>query len=252
MSFAHNKDIISFMMEEGAKAYPNEACGFIIAKGKKSVPVLCTNISSSPKNQFLVSLDEKDAISKEGEIIAVWHTHCNVPPTPSDADKANCEAMSVPYLIMSVYRNEEGKFDYSELQLLEPSGFEMPYLERPYVFGVFDCYSLGRDYYKREFGIQLGDYPRIHNFWSNGFNFFGENWEKEGFVRVDDSEYKVGDVFLLQMSTSEYPDHVGIYVGNEMMLHHQINRLSRRDIYGGHWYKHTVAHLRHRRFVNAD
>ncbi|WP_255344084.1 NlpC/P60 family protein, partial [Acinetobacter baumannii] len=43
---------------------------------------------------------------------------------------------------------------------ISPTGYEAPYEGRPYVYGSFDCWTLCRDFYLREFGIELRDYPR--------------------------------------------------------------------------------------------
>jgi cell wall-associated NlpC family hydrolase len=50
----------------------------------------------------------------------------------------------------------------------------------------------------------------------------------------------------MQTDGSGNPNHIAVYIGNEMILHHGHGRLSRRDIYGGFWQKHTTHHLRHK------
>jgi proteasome lid subunit RPN8/RPN11 len=241
-----SNDLVSFVQEEGARQYPNEACGLVVRVGKKSVPVACKNVAENPTQHFVMDVRDYAAASDMGEIIGIWHTHIEIDPTPSDADKMGCENSELPWFIMSVYK-AEGGYNFSEMTVTEPSGFEMPYLERPYAFGVLDCWSLVRDYYRREFNIKLGDYPRIERFWANGFDFFGENWKNEGFVQlVNDEEPRTGDLFLIQTDGSGNPNHIAIYLGDEVILHHCHGRLSRRDIYGGYWNKHTTHHLRHK------
>ncbi len=53
-------------------------------------------------------------------------------------------------------------FHFSEMNVIYPCGFEMPYLGRPYVFGVFDCWMLCRDYLKREFDVELNANAHLH------------------------------------------------------------------------------------------
>ncbi len=231
------------MKEEGAKAYPHEACGYVVRKGKKSWPVVCTNLSETPRNHFLISLEERLRVEELGEVVGVWHTHVNESPEPSPADRVGCEVSDVPWFILSVYGGET--LSFSDMTTLEPSGFELPYLERPYAFGVLDCWSLVRDYYRREFDIALGDYPRVESFWAKGLDFFGLNWQAENLVKVNGQEPQVGDLFFIQTDGGGVINHVAIYIGNELILHHCHGRLSRRDVYGGYWHKHTVLHLRH-------
>jgi cell wall-associated NlpC family hydrolase len=59
--------------------------------------------------------------------------------------------------------------------------FELPYVGREFVFGVVDCYTLCRDWYNREFGLNLNDYDRRDKFWLRGENLYLDNFAKEGF-----------------------------------------------------------------------
>lgn len=241
-------DLLQVIQEEGVRQYPNEACGVVVRVGKKSVAIPCKNAADNPQTHFVMDVADYCAAADQGEIVGIWHTHPEASSQPSDADRVGCENSEVPWYIVGISKAADS-FYFDEMAVVEPSGFEMPYLERPYAFGVLDCWSLVRDYYRREFGIQLGNYPRIERFWAKGHNFFGspENWEKEGLVLLtNDEEPRNGDLFFIQTDRFDAPNHVGIYVGNEMMLHHAHGRLSRHDIYGGYWQKHTTHHLRHR------
>ena len=244
-------DLLQAIQEEGARQYPNEACGVVVRKGRKSVALPCKNTSADSRNHFLMDANDYATAADQGEIIGIWHTHVNIPPEPSDADRVGCENSGVPWYIVGVFKADNG-FSFSEMVVVEPSGFEMGYLERPYAFGVLDCWSLVRDYYRREYSIALNDYPRIERFWANGHDLFGRNWKPEGFVSLVDQEPQLGDLFLIQTDSSGNPNHIAIYIGNEMILHHCHGRLSRRDIYGGYWQKHTTHHLRWKGFCNVD
>ncbi len=239
-------DMLQVIREEGARRYPAEACGVVIRKGKKSLAIPCENISSNP-TMFIVNPDDYLAAVRQGEVIGVWHTHPEASPQPSEADRVGCENSELPWYIVGVYRQADGTLSFSDMVTLEPNGFELPYLERPYAFGVLDCWSLVRDYYRREFGIKLGDYPRIEKFWLKGHDFFGDGWAKEGFVQlINDEAPQRGDLFIMQTESSGAPNHIGVFVGDDLMLHHAHGRLSRHDIYGGYWHKHTIYHIRHR------
>lgn len=243
-----SNDLMTFIQAEGARQYPNEACGLVVRVGKKSVPVACKNVAENPQQHFVMDVRDYAAASDMGEIIGIWHTHVELPPVPSDADKMGCESWEMPWYIVSVYK-AEGGYSFSEMTVTKPSGFELDYIERPYAFGVLDCWTLVKDYYRREFGIRLNnDYPRVAEFWKNGYDIFGnsENWEREGLVELIGEEPRTGDLFLIQTDNTGKPNHIAIYLGDEVILHHCHGRLSRRDIYGGYWQKHTVHHLRHK------
>ena len=239
-----NKDLRLAMRQYGAQHYPEEACGLIIEVGKKVNIIDLPNCAEDRRNNFRIAPEEYAKASDLGEVIGVWHTHCDLSEKPSQADLAACESSELPWYIISVKMNEVG-FEFSDVFHFAPSGFQMDYIGRPYVFGVFDCYSLVRDYYAREFQITLGNYPRIDNWFRLGHNFFVDHYKEEGFECLVNGEEPIeGDIFLIN-SSGDVPNHLAIYIGDEKIIHHTHGRLSRRDVYGGYWKKHTVNHLRH-------
>jgi len=238
-----DKHILEAMNSIAIQRYPLEACGLIVASGNKSRLIECRNISAYPQHQFLIDPKSYAEAVEAGEIVAVWHSHIDIPNTPTEADKQDCEMHQMPWFITSVCKTEDG-FVTSEPYKLEPSGYEAPYEGRPYVFGVFDCWAVIRDYYRREFEIELEDFNRVEFFWLKGIDVIGKNWENAGFKLVTDDSYQVGDLFLIQNSASII-NHVAMYVGNDQILHHCHNRLSKKDMYSGYWHKHTVMHIRH-------
>lgn len=119
------------------------------------------------------------------------------------------------------------------------------YLGRPFVFGVTDCYTLVRDFYKNEFGIELTNYARYDGWWNDGLNLYVDNIRKEGFFLLQQGEeLRYGDVILMCLS-SPVPSHAAIYVGNNKVLHHVQNRLSRVDDYRGMFRNFTASIWRH-------
>lgn len=237
-------DLSAAMKTYGASHYPEEACGLLVQVGKKVKILDLPNCAEDRRSHFRIASEEYAKAADMGEIVGVWHTHCDISEKPSEADLAACESSELPWYIMAV-KNTESGLSFSEVFHFSPSGFQMDYVGRPYVFGVFDCYSLVRDYYAREFQITLGNYPRIDNWFRLGHNFFLDHYKEEGFVcLVGGEEPAPGDVFLIS-SGSEIPNHLAVYIGNEKILHHAHGRLSRRDLYAGYWKKHTCNHLRH-------
>lgn len=229
-------------------SYPNEACGFVLSVGKgKSVFFEAKNTSPDPKQFFVIGQDDYLEALQVGQIKAVWHTHVDIDPKPSEADKVGCENSELPWYILSIYKRENG-FEFSELTAFEPNGYEAPYIGRPYAYGPLDCWSIVRDFYRREFEIVLGDYPRIKEFWKVGYNFFEDNWKNEDLVDVSGQELEIGDILYFQTDGSGNPNHAGVYSASERVLHHSMGRLSREEvyIYGCYWHKHTVKQLRHK------
>lgn len=114
---------------------------------------------------------------------------------------------------------------------------------REWDYGRFDCYCLVRDWFAQA-GVKLNDYPREGFWWERGENWFLENFEREGFVAINPSELAPGCVIIMQIG-AKVPNHVAVYLGDNIILHHLINRLSTRDIYGEFYRKVTTHVLKH-------
>lgn len=245
--------MITEIQKHAIKAFPHEACGVIVKKGKSKMQVVsCRNIAEVPEHFFVCHPDDLAAAEEQGEFVAVWHSHTHTDNTASDADMAGCEATELPWLIIALRQADEAiegvNWHVSDLNVITPSGFEMPYLERPYVFGVFDCWLLCRDYLKREFNVHLDVLPELHipRWWEGDVDILGDNYKDQGLVRLEEgTEPQKGDIFFMQFG-GKFANHCAVYIGDDMILHHQQDRLSCRAIYGGSFAKHTTHHLRHK------
>jgi cell wall-associated NlpC family hydrolase len=90
---------------------------------------------------------------------------------------------------------------------------------------------LVRDWYCEQ-GIDLPDWDRpatIDEF--NANPMFDYCWEEAGFCPIDISEIQPGDAMLMAIESNNL-NHVGVYVGDRMVLHHLRGRLSSRDQLG--------------------
>lgn len=213
---------------------PREACGLVVKIDGVDTYHPCRNMAEHDQ-QFVMHPEDYAAADAAGEIVAVVHSHPNLPAEPSQADRVSCEASGLPWWIVSL--------PSKEWAYLAPEGYKAPLIGRLFYHGVLDCYSLIRDWYQEERGITLPDFERQHEWWFKGGDLYRDNFAKAGFVKVFD-EPQVGDVMLMQI-LSNVPNHGAIYLGNNLILHHLSGRLSAREVYGGYYLKHTVAVLRY-------
>ena len=242
---APDKDALEAIRQAAFRAYPNEACGLLVEVGNKVQALECRNAAPNPREHFALNIDDYEAHADKGEVVGVWHSHPDASSEPSVADRMGCDDSMLPWLIVGVGKGENGVLTQFGMTVIEPSGNEVPLVGRPYIYGIYDCYTIVRDFYRREFGIELGSYAHAPAGWWNGSgNWFVENFEREGFVQLPEgSEFQYGDLLFMQMG--KVANHAALYVGDDKILHHCVGRLSRHDVFGGYWHKHTTHHLRH-------
>lgn len=236
--------------------YPRECCGLIVASGgRRDKYVPCRNVAATANEHFILHPgDYAEAEDKYGPPVALVHSHPDAEAAPSDADRVACEEMAIPWLIVSV---REGAIDGQHL--LQPEGWQAPLLGRPFYHGILDCYTLLRDFYKRELSIELADYPRGDSWWTMGENLYVDNYQREGFRQLRQGEaIQYGDIVFMALK-SDVPNHAGVFLGDvqlkeqpflhkvpDAMLHHLYGRLSERVVYGGYWAEVTRMVIRHK------
>jgi proteasome lid subunit RPN8/RPN11 len=234
------KDTIKKKIEDHAEyTFPQECCGLLVNVSGKQIYHPCTNIAAGHEEQDFV-LDPMNYAEAEdlGEIMGVVHSHPNASEQPSEADKVSCAKSGKPWYIVS--------YPAKRWASIMPEGYEAPLTGRSFSYGVLDCQTLYIDYYRKEFGIEMKQYGSEYDWWKNGKNYYAENWEKEGLVEVKDhTQIKRHDLIFMQI-VSDVPNHAAVYLGNNMILHHLMGRLSTKDIYGDYYQKHTTHVLRHK------
>jgi proteasome lid subunit RPN8/RPN11 len=217
--------------------YPREACGLVIVEKGREVYVPCRNLAGAVDN-FMIDPEDYARAEDRGEVLIVVHSHPNMPPEPSQADRVSCEQTRLPWLIVS--------WPTGEIVEFAPSGYVAPLIGRVFSHGVLDCYTLIRDYYAQELHIVLPDFERGEQWWLAGKNLYLDGFESAGFVRqAQESAPEHHDVLLMQAG-SPVPNHGAVFLESGHIIHHNFGRLSSRDVFGG-WYRKIHTHtLRHK------
>lgn len=244
---------------------PNESVGIVIDDGEY-VPL--ANVHHDPVNAFAISVDDEEKYADQ--IKAVIHSHC-IPARqygahdgplmagPSIADMTQQAVMGCPWGLVTVIDKTS-----HECVLWWGDGVPVaPLVGRPFVTGIYDCYSAGRDAYRTDaFGfvkerwgvdaIELPDFPRNATWWidrdENGNprvpqNLFLDNFMAAGFKQISRDDLLPGDGLLMQYGAS-IVNHAAIYLGNGEIFHHLRGRLSRREPVS-RWVEYTTNYLRY-------
>ena len=228
-------------------SYPAECCGVIVSGNY----IACRNIASN-ENQFEIHPEDLADAEDMGAIKAYVHSHPNASAQASDLDLIQIELHNKPWVICA--------WPDVEFQVYEPYGRIAPLIGRNYIHKWQDCYSLVRDFYKRELNIDLMDFERKDKWWESAEHesLYLNNFEKAGFYEV--SEPKYGDMIVCRVGRTEHPNHAVLWLGdngelkseqtekcfgNSMILHHPYGRKSVREIWGEQWDRRKFKVLRH-------
>ena len=202
---------------------PRESVGvLIVIKGKEQY-YPCNNLSTYSQQCFI--LDPEDYVKADalGEITAIVHSHPVTPPSPSQADKVSCEQSGLKWHIVNPKTETWG--------YCEPTGYKPPLIGRQWVWGVTDCWSLVRDYYRENKNIILKDWERPttpEEFIKNPM--FEKCAADTGFAELrPEDKLQNGDLLFMSILANGL-NHVAVFIDGDV-LHHLADRLSTKEPY---------------------
>ncbi len=201
---------------------PYEACGFI--KGNNFYP--CANVADNPCDDFIIAKQDYDP---NAQIIV--HSHPQGEAVLSIADRISQNRTGLDWWL--VCENNIKKYRFA------------PFLKgRNFEYGKSDCCSIIEDAFMLMncFDTQ---FPRkgeqddiasgalIRYMKEAGFNQISNQNDSLKFVLP-------GDVIVTSVGANA--NHASLYLGNNQVLHHRYNNLSRVETIGGIWFKavHSV------------
>ena len=216
---------------------PKESCGLLLnIKGKKRY-FPCRNLSMTAFQCFIIDPEDYIKADNTGDIIAVVHSHPVTPPVPSQSDKVACEQSGLVWHIVNPKTESWG--------YLKPTGYKAPILGREWAWGVTDCYTLVRDWYKEKLDIELIDWQRpttLDDFNKNPM--FEKCAEQTGFRELRPDEKLINGDLLFMSILSNNLNHVAIFIDGDV-LHHLTDRLSCIEPYSEWLLKCTGKRLRY-------
>lgn len=234
MSWKPPNSVLEAGFEHAAQCAPLESCGLVIDGAYHPV----TN-QADERDYFTMSPREYAGLQKRhGPAAAIVHSHVYHNDVASLADQASCEKFELPWLILA--------WPNRTYRVIEPCGFRAPLLGRPWAWGTFDCYGLVRDAYRYLAGIALPDFDREWGWWEHGENLIFEGFGHAGFAPLaPGAAFQNLDVVICQIR-ARVPNHCGVWLPDDMLLHQLAGRPSTREPYGGFYKDTTVLHVRHK------
>jgi hypothetical protein len=126
---------------------------------------------------------------------------------------------------------------------------EIPIMPRDFRWGPVgtdgkgDCVALMRSWYKQNRGLIIPETPRDMTWQDVDPDRCQRAWIEAGFTSIPQHELTEGDCIMLSIRHAGRPNHVAIYLGGGLILHHPQNRLVVRETFGD-WRRCVAATLR--------
>lgn len=221
-----------------------EVCGFVVLSNDLIPSIYRTkNVSSDPVNFFSISPAEFLNKKIKNKIIAIYHSHIDSGPEPSEQDIITSEEIGLPYLIYSL-KNKDFFLYY-------PESFDAQQIYgRPYIKGLYECTCILKDFYKKELNINIAKWNK--NYWlpeedKKANNLLIDILNKQT-IKVNNSEIQQNDIIVFELKKNKR-FHVGIYLGNDFFVHQPIQGLSNKQILDERWQSKIKHVYRHESFV---
>lgn len=203
------------IVRQAEQAAPKEVCGALVRNPDHTVEVVqLENVHEGGDDRFRPRMT-MDLVKRYDQIVAFYHTHLQ-DPMLSAADIEACEDIGVPYYVVSATRD----------QVCSYAPRPAPLLDRPYVWGLFDCCTLIRDAWTLAGGeapLQRHPTPRE---WKDRVFSFDTLLTQYGFEPVDSPDS--GDVLLFKQNTGACRPHSALILEGGMLLEHALGECSRR------------------------
>ena len=216
---------------------PKESCGLLLEIKGKEKYFPCKNLSTYSQQCFIIDPEDYAKAEDRGKVLAVIHSHPVTPPVASQADMISCEESGLVWHIVNPKTEQWGFY--------KPSGYKPPLIGRHWVWGITDCWSLVRDWYKENLGITLRDWDRPttpEEFIDNPM--FEKCAWRTGFRQLRPEEkLKNGDLLFMSIMATGL-NHVAIFLDGDV-LHHLADRISCREPYNEWLLKCTGMRLRY-------
>ena len=199
---------------------PNECCGLIINNDNAPTSFPCRNSSEKPTAHFSINPSDYLRASRNGKIVATYHSHNSANEEFSVNDMNNSRIHQINYILYNTNKDTFSFFDYKKNKTF--------LYNRLFEIGKSDCYSIVKEYYA-DLGIKLEGENTLGNDWYKKDPYliarlFELNKKNIGIELDPSSQLKKHDVLVFEFIKGGGPNHVSVYLGNGTMIHHPRNK----------------------------
>ena len=238
--------------KHAVKNKTEEVCGLVVSKDNHLMYIGARNISENKRNNFAVDPNSYMYATSVGKIIGCFHSHIkNISFSWSDIN--NSFKLNLPYYLYNLKQDKISYFSPTECKEYKK------YLYLKFNYGKDDCFSLIRNFYKNELNIEISDpeqdratkYMPPENclIWNRQKY---KQWGDENDLRdidVDNiSQLKKYDILVFNGFNKGEPSHGMLYIGNELVLHHPFNDISKIESIRKAHFKFLKFVIRHEKF----
>lgn len=216
--------VIRDALAHAKEVFPEECCGAVIREeyvrfeNKADKPDI--NPDSNTLNSFVINDPSFYAANAAGDVQAVIHSH-DKDPHASIEDQQQQMALDLPFgLINLVNRAVTHCVFWGDSLPVEPL------MGRHFVYGVWDCFSLVRDYFRVKLGLLMPNVPREYGFWLRGESMFEKWFDSFDAEPVDKAHIRPNDILLYNLHGTRFLNHCAVYQENGLVLHHFENHVS--------------------------
>lgn len=227
--------IIQHMNENPAQ----EVGGVIEKKGKGFIYVPRPNVHKSPADEIAFDAETSARIfSKRSNVVAYVHTHPNGPAFPSVTDQKMQLEVGKP----SVIASREPSTGALEVFSFGDHMLDAPLMGRIFKHYVTDCYEALRSWVWQNEGVKLDSFPRDDRWWNEetkNDDLYEKNFASQGYREftpdfnnpLSPLHPRIGDVILMQLD-ARVINHAAVYVGENKIYHHRMNKKSGENAIG--------------------
>lgn len=122
-----------------------------------------------------------------------------------------------------------------------------PFVGRSFELGVRDCYSLCVSFYKENFDIDMPPIARPRDWEADKIDLISNFYKMCGLEKVDAEENwppRPADMLAVTLG-GRTPNHLLVYLGENKLLHHPVQQLSKIEMMRPVWRRFTSFILRH-------